>query len=158
MIKLGNNSIGKIYLGSNSIGKAYLGSNLVFQKGGGTTPTPPQPQPVLPTGFTELAYVATNGAAFIDTGVAGASDLEITTKFYVSSYVQYGAIYGDYIDETYNYNRAILGTSNTALIVGGGLNRGQTVSGFSLYSVHTLIVNSATANLDGNSTALSQTS
>lgn len=33
MIKLGNNSIGKIYLGSNPIGKAYLGSNLVFNKG-----------------------------------------------------------------------------------------------------------------------------
>lgn len=39
MIKLGSNSIGKIYLGSNSIGKAYLGSNLVFQKGSSPTPS-----------------------------------------------------------------------------------------------------------------------
>lgn len=41
MIKLGNNSIGKVYLGSNEIGKAYLGSNLVYQKGGPVVTTIP---------------------------------------------------------------------------------------------------------------------
>lgn len=153
MIKLGNNNIGKMYLGSNSIGKAYLGSNLVFQKGGSPTPTPPQPQPILPAGFTELAYVATNSNAYIDTGVAGATDLEITTKFYVGSYIQYASVYGNYIDENYNYNRAILG-SETSLYVGGGLNKSQSVSGFSLSAVHTLVVNSTTAVLDGVSTSV----
>lgn len=154
MIKLGSNSIGKIYLGSSSIGKAYLGSNLVFQKG--SSPTPPQP--ILPAGYAELLYVTTNGLAHIDTGVAGASDLEIKVKFLINTYVQYASIYGNYIDETYNYNRAILGTSNTALIIGGGLNRGNSVSGFSLKHVHTLTVNSTTAILDGNSTTLPQQS
>lgn len=38
MIKLGDNSIGRVYLGNNEIGKAYLGSNLIFQKD--STPTP----------------------------------------------------------------------------------------------------------------------
>lgn len=62
MIKLGSNSIGKIYLGSNSIGKAYLGSNLVFQKGGG-------PSPILP--YTPVEYIQTDGAAYINTGIVG---------------------------------------------------------------------------------------
>lgn len=56
MIKLGTNSIGKIYLGSNSIGKAYLGSNLVFQRGS-------QPVQLIP-------YIR-GGAdgSYIDTGI-----------------------------------------------------------------------------------------
>lgn len=119
--------------------------------GGG--PTPPQPQPILPAGFTELAYVATNSNAYIDTGVAGATDLEITTKFYVGTYIQYASVYGNYIDSTYNFNRVILG-SETSLLVGGGLNQSQSVSNFSLSAVHTLIVNSTTAILDGNSTSI----
>lgn len=61
MIKLGTNNIGKIYLGSNSIGKAYLGSNLVFQKGGGPSPTRP----------TFVDYIETDGVAYIDSGVPG---------------------------------------------------------------------------------------
>ena len=124
---------------------------------GGGSPTPPQPQPILPAGYTELAYVATNSNAYIDTGVAGATDLEITTKFYVGSYIQYASIYGNYIDATYNYNRVILG-SETSLLVGGGLNQSQSVSGFSLNAVHTLVVNSTTAILDGNSTSITAAS
>ena len=61
MIKLGNNSIGKIYLGSNSIGKAYLGSNLVFQKGG--SPTPPIPTLVF---YDRLVF---DGVAKIQTDI-----------------------------------------------------------------------------------------
>lgn len=61
MIKLGSNSIGKIYLGSNSIGKAYLGSNLVFQKGSGPSPSGP----------TLVDYIETDGTAYIDTGIKG---------------------------------------------------------------------------------------
>ena len=38
MIKLGTNSIGKVYLGSTEIAKAYLGSTLVYQKAGEPTP------------------------------------------------------------------------------------------------------------------------
>ena len=61
MIKLGSNSIGKIYLGSNSIGKAYLGSNLVFQKGSGP----------YPSGLTFVDYIETDGVAYINTGIKG---------------------------------------------------------------------------------------
>lgn len=157
MIKLGTNNIGKIYFGNNSIGKAYLGSNLVFQKGGSPTPPGPQPQPILPAGFTELAYVATNGAAWIDTGIAGATDLEITVVFYVGTYSQYSPIYGNYIDESHKCNRAILNTSSS-LYVAGGDNSATSVSDFSLGASHKLTVNSTTVSLNGNSTNISANS
>lgn len=57
MIKLGSNSISKIYLGSNSIGKAYLGSNLVFQKG--SSPSPSQ----------MVSYIRGGNGSYIDTGI-----------------------------------------------------------------------------------------
>lgn len=58
MIKLGTNSIGKIYLGTNSIGRAYLGSNLVFQKGSSPTPA------------TMIPYIRGGGdGSYIDTGI-----------------------------------------------------------------------------------------
>lgn len=68
MIKLGNNSIGKIYLGSNSIGKAYLGSNLVFQKG--SSPTPPTPV-IEPVFYDRLVF---DGTAYIDTDIIPPAD------------------------------------------------------------------------------------
>lgn len=58
MIKLGTNSIGKIYLGNNQIGKAYLGNNLVYQS---------NPQPVIPDGPVE--WIETDGVAYINTGI-----------------------------------------------------------------------------------------
>lgn len=60
MLKLGSNSIGRIFLGSNSIGKAYLGSDLVFQKGS---------QQSYP--YTPLEYIETDGTAYINTGIIG---------------------------------------------------------------------------------------
>lgn len=73
MIKLGSNSIGKIYLGSNSIGKAYLGSNLVFQSGGVTPGR-------LPSGYTEIEYIENPSTARIDTGISGVSSWSFTAQ------------------------------------------------------------------------------
>ncbi len=160
MIKLGSNSIGKIYLGSNSIGKAYLGSNLVFQKGG-SGPTPPTPTPILPAGYTELQYVATDSRAFIDTGIAGATDLDIVVKFSMNNWVEYAYIYGNHNDADHRCNRAMLNNSNhkDELIVAGGLNRTQRVAGMSYNNVqHTLSVNSTRAILDGVTTSVASDS
>ena len=136
---------------------ALLRRRSMIAAGGGEPPTPPQPQPILPAGFTELAYVSTNSSAYIDTGIAGATDLEITTKFYVGTYIMYGFVYGNHIDDSYHANRALL-TGQTQLTVGGGLNTSQAVNGFSLSAVHTLVVNSTTAILDGVSTSIASES
>ena len=74
MIKLGSNSIGKIYLGSNSIGKAYFGSNLVFQKG--VSPTPPGPTP----SYTLVDYIQGDGTAYIDTGIKGNAPISMNAN------------------------------------------------------------------------------
>jgi len=58
MSYLGTTKIGKMFLGSVEIVKAYLGTALVFQKGGN-----------LP--YTPVAYIETDGDAYIDSGIKG---------------------------------------------------------------------------------------
>ena len=147
MIKLGSNNIGKIYLGSNPIGKAYLGSNLVYQSGN------PTPYKRLPDGYTERAYVLTYSTAWVDTGVAGATDLEITVRFEVGSYVQYGAIYGNYIDGSHKTNRLLV-SSSSGLTAGGGNNTSTTVSGFDANRIHTVGVSSTMFYLESTATSI----
>lgn len=153
MIKLGSNSIGKIYLGSNSIGKAYLGSNLVFQKGGSPSPSYRR----LPDGYTELAYVRCGNSGYtaaVNTGVAGATDLAITVRFAYASHQNYAPIFGNYIDESHNCNRAILTTSSGSLYVAGGNNLATSVSELRVYQTHTLTVTSTIAYLESTTTSI----
>lgn len=156
MSYLGSTKIGKMYLGSTEIVKAYLGTNLVFQKGGSPTPPTPSGQR-LPDGYTELAYVLTHSTAWIDTGVAGAADLEIAVRFSVGTYVQYGSIYGNYTDESHKVNRAIIGTTSS-LLVGGGNSRNTKVNAFYFNRVHTLVVTSTNAYLESVQTAITASS
>lgn len=151
MSYIGTNSIGNMYLGTTGIAKAYLGSSLVWEKGGG------QSYSRLPDGFTELAYVGTDSNAWLDTGVAGTTDLEITSRFSVGSYVQYGAVYGNYISENHKTCRCIL-SSTTALLVAGGASLNTTVSGFGLNRVHTLTVTVSSASLESKTTTISSSS
>ena len=73
MIKFGNNNIGKIYFGSNQIGKAYFGSNLVYDAG--SSPTPPVPTP-----YTPVEYIETDGTAYINTGIIGKVPISVEAK------------------------------------------------------------------------------
>ena len=146
-MRFGNITIGGMSLGSTRIGGAKLGNTLVYQSGG----SPAYKR--LPDGYTELAYVGTDSHAFVGTGVSGATDLEIIVRFSIETYVQYAAIYGNYIDESYNYNRAIL-ASSTSLYVAGGSNQSQAVTNFSTYQLHTLSVKSTEAYLEGTKTSV----
>jgi len=147
MSYLGTTKIGKMFLGSTEIAKAYLGTALVFQNGG-------TPGGRLPAGFTERAYVQTDGDAWIDTGIAGATDLEISVRFSCTKYVQYGAIYGNYVDESHKANRAIL-SDNARVIAANGTNFSTQVTGYSGNRFHFLKVTSTTAYLDGAATSIS---
>lgn len=151
MSYLGTNKIGKMYLGSTAIGKAYLGSNLVFQRR-----SSPSPSGRLPDGYTELAYVATNSSAWINTGIAGSTSLEVRIRFSVGNYVQNGSIYGNYIDESHKCNRAIL-ASASSLYVADGNSFATSVDGFSPNMLHTLSVSSGTASLESATTSISGT-
>ena len=146
MSYIGTNKLGKIFLGTTAIGKAYLGTDLVFQTG-----------PSLPAGYTRLQYVGTDSRAYVDTGVAGAKDLEVSVKWYAGTYVQYGAVYGNYMDESHKVNRAIL-NGTTTLFVAGGDNLAMSVGGSSIGAVHTLTVTKTVATLDGRDTNIAASS
>ena len=75
MIKLGTNSIGKLYLGTNQIGTAYLGSNLVYQSG--SSPTPPTPP--TPTGLVFYDRLVFDGTAYIDTDITPPANASFRT-------------------------------------------------------------------------------
>lgn len=100
MIKLGISDMAKAYVGSSEVSKMYLGNELVYS------------QEVLPYD-AEVSYLASNSEAYIDTGISGNNNnLEITIKFLFTTFVAYGAIYGNYVAEGTNCNRLILNSSS----------------------------------------------
>lgn len=63
-----------------------------------------------------VEYLESDSTAYIDTGISGGNDnLEIDVTFMAQKYVQYGAVYGNYIDETTNMTRVIFATSASTL-------------------------------------------
>ena len=68
MSYLGTTKIGKMFLGTVEIAKAYLGTTLVFQSGGN-----------LP--YTQVAYIETDGDAYIDTGINGNDPRSVELKY-----------------------------------------------------------------------------
>lgn len=100
MIKLGTSDLSKSCVGSSEVSKVYLGSELVYTK------------EVLPYD-AKVSYLASNSEAYIDTGISGNNNnLEITIKFLFTTFVAYGAIYGNYVAEGTNCNRLILAYSS----------------------------------------------
>ena len=63
-----------------------------------------------------VEYLESDSTAYIDTGISGGNDnLEIDVTFMAQKYVQYGAIYGNYVDEATNMTRIIFGTNASGL-------------------------------------------
>lgn len=56
-----------------------------------------------------VEYLESDSTAYIDTGISGGNDnLEIDVTFMAQKYVQYGAVYGNYVNEATNTTRVIL--------------------------------------------------
>lgn len=62
MIKLGTSDLSKAYVGSTEVSKMYLGSDLVYEA------SSVQPS-ILPEGYTELDYLSSDGAYYVDSGI-----------------------------------------------------------------------------------------
>lgn len=99
------------------------------------------PEPVLPYD-AEVSYLASNSEAYIDTGISGNNNnLEITIKFLFTTFVAYGAIYGNYVAEGTNCNLLILNkTSGYGLVcinsvAGGTGNNSISISPNIPYSI-----------------------
>lgn len=103
---------------------------------------------LLPDGYKRLPFVTTDSNAWVDTGVAGATDLEIYSECMFTTYVEDGCFYGNYIDELHNANRISL-VSATSTYVGNGTNLSQSV-GTSANYVRAVNVSPTEVSLDGS--------
>lgn len=105
---------------------------------------------ILPEGYTRLDYVRTDTTAWVNTGVAGATDLEIGAEFYYQTYVQGTHFYGNYLDELHNANRAYL-YAEGSMYVGNGSNLSQNATGgVAAGYAHLLTVSPTQSFMDGN--------
>lgn len=68
MLKLGEKSIKSLYLGAKSYAKAYLGEKLVFNK-------------IKKPYYCEVEYIESTGTQYIDTGIIGNGEFEVSYKF-----------------------------------------------------------------------------
>lgn len=109
----------------------------------------PNSQSPLPEGYTRLTKVITDSNAWIDTGVAGATDLEIGFVAYWSTFVDGGAIYGNYLDELHCANRVSLYSSAGYFNVAGGLNLHRQTGRNEASVANELIVNSTELWING---------
>lgn len=91
MIKLEGNDIIKIFLGNTELKKVYLGDKVMF------------PYDV------EIEYLESDSSAYIDTKINGNNNnLRIEVHFLYSTFVAYGAVFGNYVSDSYNGTRLIL--------------------------------------------------
>ena len=107
----------------------------------------------LPSGYKLLPYVTTDSNAWIDTGVAGATDLEIGITAAWLAYVQGGSLYGNYIDDLHCSNRVTL-DSSTTFDVSGGANLNNSINRNEINVVNELIVTSTHNTLNGFTRAI----
>lgn len=107
MINIGGSDIRKLYVGSTEIAKAYVGSELVYEKSNA---------PALPYD-SEVEWLGSDSNAYIDTLIGGNNYyLRITGHFMYTTHVNYGAIYGNYVADSSNATRMVIGaTSNSVL-------------------------------------------
>lgn len=65
----------------------------------------------------EVEWLGSNSEAYIDTKIGGGdAALEITICAIYTKYVQYGAIYGNWLDDNHNATRLILNSSGAGLV------------------------------------------
>lgn len=108
----------------------------------------------LPDGYTAVPYVQTDSRAYIDTGVAGGVSTNwVRASFQWSTYVQGGAIYGNYVDDSHTACMALLNDS-ASLLVGNNTNLGQSCSGTAADTRTTLRVTNSSALVKGTSTTI----
>lgn len=111
----------------------------------------------------EIEYLGSNSKQYIDTGIAGGKNtLTIECKFMYNNYINYGAIYGNYISDNHNGIRTIFSNSANDIIVNNNTintTRGNTVLTRCLAEQpHILISKHDTVTLDGITTTIVNTS
>ena len=108
---------------------------------------------VLPKGYTKLEYLQSDSKAYIDTGIAGGVDtLEVGCKFSWSNFVNYGAVYGNYISDYHNGIRLILHNVDNFIVTSSNTictTTGNTEFNCARNAIHTVVNKYDTINVDG---------
>lgn len=105
-----------------------------------------------------LEYLQSDSNAFIDTGVSGNNNnLSLNMTFYIENFFEYGAIFGNYIDEASNAFRVIC-AENTSRIYFNANTRcsnASTRSAVNFFGLkHTLRLERTKLTLDGVSSSI----
>lgn len=109
----------------------------------------------------QVEYLQSTSAQYINTGISGGTDnLEITCEFKFTSFVKYGAIYGNYVSDNHNGNRLILAESRGRGCV--CCNTICTTTGNNVISIspntnYKIIVNNSRINLNNTIINISKT-
>lgn len=75
------------------------------------------PEKKLPEEYQAVAYLKSNSAAYIDSGVSGDTEnLAIGISFSIDKSVTYGAIYGNYVSDSHDGVRLIVGDRANSFI------------------------------------------
>lgn len=83
----------------------------------------------VPSEYTELQYVGTDSQAWLDTGIAGNNtNLTFNVSAKWDTFVAYGGIFGNYVDENTICWRVILGNSDGMMVYTPSRTAGNSVS------------------------------
>ena len=111
----------------------------------------------LPAGYTQLEYIESTGAQYIDTGISGfnTGDWEIYAKWMTTVSTQpasYGFIFGVYKDESHNSYRLIFNQTNSGKYFISANSRaggGSIAVSASTNAIHNVVVKNGSFVLDG---------
>ena len=111
-----------------------------------------------PNGYTQLAYIESNGNPYINTGITYAADREITCDFLYSKFIAYVAIFSNYVDEGSNIIRCILGASSGSIFPQFNSKASATSAvSCAISKNHSITMKTGNAILDGTSRSISTT-
>lgn len=107
---------------------------------------------LFPSEYKQLEYIKSTGAQYFDTGVpGGANDLEIGCRFRYTKYAMYGAVYGNWRDDTCNTTRLIVYITNFVLLNNNRLSSDGGCTDISIIenTIHTVISQYTIYTVDG---------
>lgn len=112
-----------------------------------------------PTSYdAEVEYLQSDGSSYIDTEICGNNDnLEFYLEYSISTHVNYGGLFGNYISETANCCRCILSGTSGGMYLGMNTspNNGVTTVSAPLNAKNTLTLNKNKVTINGVDTQIS---
>lgn len=137
MIKLGTSNMAKAYVGSTEVSKMYLGSDLVWENG---------------PAYIEIEYLASEGDAKINTGIAGNNDnLSFDFEVMVEPTAYPCYVFGNARSSRKSTMMSVVSSTAAKLRVFAAWSGDTPNFPFSAETRHHIVANRTTTTIDGNS-------